>query len=169
MSASSDAPSTGELLEIVLVSADLMHLVLLLQGDGLAGAADDEAREDLRQGISDATERATHRARRLSELLTEHRVWANQQIADELGEGGALSAGDRTQIERMLGTRGADHARAVLDAMGRVADAGTDDQGTVACDLLVGVVGGGLLTCFKTVGTGCLVAGMGAGLALALC
>ncbi|MDX2972612.1 hypothetical protein PWY87_35100 [Kribbella solani] len=174
MDVRSAEPTTDELLEITLAATEMLNFVLLLQARKLANSATSGPTgpgDYLDERIAAAAAPLERHARRMTAIFTDHQAWINQHLRSELQANTGLAPGDRSNAEQVLARRNEDYAQGVIDAMRRVVgDApATYSREVVACDLLVGVVGGGLMTCFKTVGTGCLVAGMGAGLALALC
>lgn len=115
----------------------------------------------------------TRNLHHLLAVVSQHQPWVNQQIRSELTADKTLSSDDQSRIRGVLGDQEGEYASRIIASLSRaesiLAEPETDSRAAVACELLVGVVGAGLFTCFKTVGTGCLVAALGAGAALALC
>jgi hypothetical protein len=194
-SAFGNEPSLHDLISIAEALADMQRLITLdsiwtsAGGDEFLGR-DRQALVVLGRQIEDQIAVVERHVFRLRRIFVENPLWVNSRISEELTSAVQLDTAQRESVRRFFrapeddfATRGAE----VLDYVSRQAsiereelrrkisdleeggEAATDMSAEFACGVLASMVAAGLLTCFKTVGTGCLVSAMAAGAGLALC
>ncbi|WP_218878168.1 hypothetical protein, partial [Streptomyces sp. TLI_55] len=188
-------PALHDTISIAEALADMQRLITLdaawtAAGGDIRTARDSQVLIALGRQIDDQIAVVERHAFKMQRIFTTHRSWVNGRILAELNATDAPHVAQRKDARMFLRATDDDFAkrgaevfeyvakrapveredlRRKIAALESAGQGETDMSEEFACGVLSGMVATGLLSCFKTVGTGCLVAGMAAGAGLALC